>query len=153
MLEYIDAYVGSQEIPNEESLVIVITDYILQCRGKKAKIYKEKERKPLTKDELSLYIDSLIGEITCVVFLGGDCAPEEINDLAAYIREKYSDIKIGWYSADETITIFTEYRNFDYIKLGPYNQKRGGLNSPKTNQRLYMIEGALLIDITNLFWK
>lgn len=153
MLKYIDTYVGSQEIPNEESLVIVIDDYIHQCRGRKAKMYKDKEKKLLTQEELSIYIDSLIDEVSCVLFMGGDCAPEEINDLAAFVRKKYPDMKIGWYSADETITIFTEYHNFDYIKLGPYNQKRGGLNSSKTNQRMYLVDGAILRDITNRFWK
>lgn len=153
MLEYIDTYIESQEIPDEESLVIIIDDYIHQCRGRKAQMYKEKERKPLTEEELSIYIDSLIDEITCVVFKGGDYAPDVVNEFAAFIRSKYPDMKIGWYSADESITVFTEYQNFDYIKFGSYNQKRGGLNSPKTNQRMYRVEGAVLRDITKCFWK
>lgn len=108
---------------------------------------------PLSTEELGVYIDSLIDDITCVVFMGGDVAPDEVNDLAAFIRKQHPALKIGWYSGDESITVFTEYANFDYLKFGSYNQKKGGLNSPKTNQRLYKVEGGILKDITNHFWK
>lgn len=153
MLQYLDTYVGLQEIPGEVSLVIILSDYVFQCRGKKAQMYKSKEGKPLTKEEFTVFIDSLIGDITCVTFMGGDIAPDEINDLATFVRIQYPDLRIGWYSSDESITVFTEYQNFDYIKLGPYNQRKGGLRPPKTNQRLYKVEGAMLRDITHLFQK
>ena len=39
------------------------------------------------------------------------------------------------------------------IKLGPYIEDLGPLNSKNTNQRFYKIEENKLIDITNLFWK
>lgn len=151
MVQYLDVYVGLQEIPSEVSLVIIISDYIRQCRGKKAKLYKSIEAKPLIPEELSVLIDSLIEEITCVTFMGGDIAPDEMNDFAAFVRTQYPELRIGWYSADESITVFTDYQNFDYIKLGSYNQRKGGLSSPKTNQRLYKVEGAALRDITHRF--
>jgi hypothetical protein len=43
--------------------------------------------------------------------------------------------------------------NFDYIKLGPYDPARGGLDSPTTNQRFYRVEGGKLVDATSLFRK
>ena len=39
------------------------------------------------------------------------------------------------------------------IKLGPYIEELGPLNSKTTNQRFYKIEEGKLVDITNLFWK
>ena len=39
------------------------------------------------------------------------------------------------------------------IKLGPYIEELGPLNSKTTNQRFYKIEKNKLVDITNLFWK
>lgn len=39
------------------------------------------------------------------------------------------------------------------IKLGPYKEEFGPLNSKATNQRFYKVNGKELIDITNLFWK
>lgn len=153
MLQYLDTYVGLREIPGEVSLAIIISDYVLQCRGKKAQQYKSMEAKNLTEDDLCMFIDSLIDKITCVVFMGGDIAPDEVNGLAAIVRKQYPNLKIGWYSSDDSVTVFTEYQNFDYLKFGPYNQRRGGLVSPKTNQRLYKVEGAMLRDVTSSFWK
>ena len=39
------------------------------------------------------------------------------------------------------------------IKLGPYIEELGPLNSKTTNQRFYKVNEKELIDITNLFWK
>lgn len=44
------------------------------------------------------------------------------------------------------------------IKLGPYIEELGGLDNPKTNQRLYKIVKDsdsiwTFEDITNMFWK
>ena len=47
--------------------------------------------------------------------------------------------------------------NFDYIKLGPYSEEFGPLNSVTTNQRMYKVVkqngNYELVDITNKFWK
>lgn len=84
--------------------------------------------------------------------MGGDIAPDEINELASHIRANYPELKIGWYSGGETITVFTEYKNFDYLKFGSFIKKLGPLTSPKTNQRLYKVEGGVLRNITRLLW-
>ncbi len=152
MLKYYNTLIGLQEIPDEVCLVINITNCPFHCNGCHAKMLWEDIGTPLTPDELNVFIDSLWGDITCVVFMGGDIAPDEINELAAHIRTHYPDLKIGWYSGGETITVFTEYQNFDYLKFGPYIKKLGPLNSPKTNQRLYKVEGGVLRNITRLLW-
>lgn len=85
--------------------------------------------------------------------MGGDIEPDEVNRLAKYVRQTYPHLKIGWYSGQEWFSIFAEYKNFDYLKLGPYIKKLGGLTSPKTNQRLYKVDGHILRNITNRFWK
>ena len=52
--------------------------------------------------------------------------------------------------------------NFNYVKLGPYIEELGPLNSKTTNQRFYKVEsvgyedgttGYELNDITYKFWK
>lgn len=98
-----------------------------------------------------MLIDSTLQDITCIIFMGGDIAPDEINELASHVRTNYPDLKIGWYSGGETITVFTEYKNFDYLKFGPFIKKLGPLTSPTTNQRLYKVENGLLRNITRLF--
>lgn len=43
---------------------------------------------------------------------------------------------------------------FDYIKIGPYIEEKGPLNSPTTNQRLFKYDlDGVEIDITSTFWK
>lgn len=154
MLKYKDAYIGTQEIPGEVSLVIAITNCPFRCQGCKTKDMQDDIGEMLTPEMLTILIDSLYGEFTCVCFKGGDIAPDEVNDLAAHIRANYPQFNIAWYSSEKSISIFTEYKNFDYMKFGAYIKKLGGLSSRKTNQRLYkVVDGYKLKDITYLFWK
>lgn len=134
------------------SLVINISNCPIHCKGCHAKMLWDDVGKPLTSEELNVLLDSLLGDITCVCFMGGDMEPDAVNDLARHIRRHYPELKIGWYSGEESVTVFTEYQNFDYLKLGPYVKKLGGLNSPKTNQRMYQVVGPYLKDITHKFW-
>ncbi len=152
MLKYQDVTIGLQEIPNEVSLVINIANCPFRCKGCNAKQLWEDKGELLTFETIAMLIDSTIDDISCVLFMGGDIAPDEVNELAGYIRDKYPGLKIGWYSGGEFITVFTEYKNFDYLKFGAYIKKLGGLNSKRTNQRLYKVEQGLLRNITPLFW-
>ena len=44
-------------------------------------------------------------------------------------------------------------QNFEYIKLGPYIEKLGGLKSPDTNQHFYRIYGDEMKDGIYRFWR
>ena len=48
------------------------------------------------------------------------------------------------------------FENFDYVKVGPYIESFGPLNSKTTNQRLYKVaheaDSYSLMDITSRFW-
>ena len=152
MLKYSDIVIGLQEIPGEVSLVINITNCPFRCKGCNAKKLWEDIGEPLSCANLNMLIDSTLQDITCVLFMGGDIAPDEINKLASHIRANYPELKVGWYSGGETMTIFTEYKNFDYLKFGSFVKKLGPLTSHKTNQRLYKVEKDILRDFTYLFW-
>lgn len=72
-----------------------------------------------------------------------------------YIR---NPIKVGWYSGRQELSKDIDLMNFDYIKLGPYDEDKGPLNKRTTNQRLYKVvhestERNELHDITYKFWK
>lgn len=153
MLKYYNTIIGLQEIPDEVSLVINIANCPLRCKGCHAQMLWKNEGTPLTKDLLDDLVKPLSKDVTCVCFMGGDMEPDEVNRLAGYIRQSYPHLKIGWYSGQEWFSIFAEYKNFDYLKLGPYIKKLGGLTSPRTNQRLYRVKDGLLKDITSCFWK
>lgn len=152
MLKYVDTQVTFAEIPDEISLCISISNCHIRCKGCHSRYLWKDTGEPLTEEELHQLIDRNAG-ITCVCFMGGDIAPDEINSLAGYVRKEYPQLKIGWYSGTDQLTIHTEYCNFDFIKFGPYVKELGGLISQKTNQRLYSIKGGKFTNITSRFWK
>ena len=91
--------------------------------------------------------------------MGGDSDTELLNALASEIKAEY-DIKVAWYSGRQELSKNIYLGWFDYIKLGPYIEELGPLNSKTTNQRMYKVvynhyedgtAGYELIDITYKF--
>lgn len=146
MLKYHSAEIGTQEIPGEVSLVIKIANCPFKCGRCKHKELTEDDDKLLSSNILSVLIDSAISDISCVVFIGGDSAPEKVNDLASLIRFYFPFLKIGWFSGDPDISIFMEYKNFDYLRLGKCVVPQDKKDSDKP--RLYRIKNGTLRDIT-----
>ena len=85
--------------------------------------------------------------------MGGDANPSEVDDIAQDIKEYYPELKVGWYSGRQELSKDIELGNFDFIKLRPYIEEFGPLNSKTTNQRFYKVNSKELVDITNRFWK
>ena len=154
MLKYVDTKIVFQEVPNEISLAINISNCPCNCPGCHSAYLAEDIGKELTEEELNILIASNEG-ISCVCFMGGDRESYEIKHMASYIRNIYPNLKIAWYSGKDTLpsSIELNIHNFDYIKLGPYIEELGPLNSKYTNQRFYEINNGKLIDKTYLFWN
>ena len=86
--------------------------------------------------------------------MGGDASSDEIGKLAGFLQHQtVSKVKVGWYSGKPALPPDFLLNNFQYVKLGPYIERLGGLISKTTNQRLYKIVGEELIDITSCYWK
>lgn len=139
MPKYIDARVTFSEVPDEISLCISITGCPYRCFSCHSPHLRENIGEPLDSNSLSSLIENNKG-ITCVCFMGGDGAPYEVNALAAYVRSTYPSLKIAWYSGSRKVSSSIDLCNFDYIKVGPYLEGFGGLDSPTTNQVMYRIE-------------
>ena len=152
MLKYVDTKVTFSEVPDEISLCINITGCKIGCKNCHSPYLAEDIGEPLDLQHLTNLIDSNKG-ITCVCIMGGDANPDEVDDIAQDIKEYYPELKVGWYSGRQELSKKINLENFDAIKLGPYIEELGPLNSKNTNQRFYKIEENKLIDITNLFWK
>lgn len=152
MLKYYDVRIGALEIPGEVSLVFHISNCPFQCRCCPTPECKKDEGDLLTEEILDVYLDSVGDDASCLLFMGGDLAPDIINELAAHVREKYPEKRVAWFSEEESVSVFTEYQNFDYLKFGRYNRKYGLLSSRKTNQRLYRVDKGLLRNITAQLW-
>lgn len=172
MLKYVNTDIVFQEIPNETTLAINISNCPCHCKGCHSAYLAEDigeylidYPKNIYSDDFSIYnIDELIEKnegITCVGLMGGDSDPLLINILASYIKLKYPDLLIAWYSGRQELAKEIELENFNFIKLGPYIEELGGLKSPATNQRLYEYNplysdytiGPSWRDITSTFWK
>lgn len=152
MLKYVDTKVVFAEVPDEITLAINISGCPCNCKGCHSSYLAEDIGEPLDLQRLTNLIDSNKG-ITCVGLMGGDANPSEVDDIAQDIKEYYPELKVGWYSGRQELSKDIELSNFDYIKLGPYKEEFGPLNSKTTNQRFYKVNGKELIDITSRFWK
>ena len=154
MLKYADTDVVFQEIPDEVTLAINITNCPCHCPGCHSKYLWEDTGLPLNTDALDDFIDQYGRSITCIAFMGGDCDPKGVNMLAQYIHEEHPEFKVAWYSGRLRVPSFINKTDFDYIKVGPFIRHLGPLNKPTTNQRFYRkLDNGTFEDITSRFWK
>lgn len=160
MLKYVNTEVTFLEIPDEITLCINISNCPCHCKGCHSSYLAEDIGEKLTLDKIYDLIDNN-GGITCICFMGGDSSPKEIDMFARCIKDLY-DIKVAWYSGKQELSKDINLEFFDFIKLGPYKEEFGPLNSRTTNQRMYKIvldhyddgtSGYELEDITYKFWK
>ena len=160
MLKYVDTMVTFSEIPDEITLCINITGCKIGCKNCHSSYLAEDIGEGLTLDKIYKLIDNNEG-ITCVCFMGGDSSPKEIDMFARCIKDLY-DIKVAWYSGRQELAKEINLKWFDFLKLGPYIEELGPLNSKTTNQRMYKVvynhyddgtSGYELEDITYKFLK
>lgn len=152
MLKYVDAKVVFAEVPDEVTLAINISNCPCQCKGCHSSYLAQDIGTELTFNEVRKLIKKNSG-ISCIALMGGDAEPDKVNTLASFITNHYNSIKVAWYSGRQELSNSIDLFNFDYIKLGPYKEEFGPLNSRTTNQRFYKVNGKELVDITNKFWK
>ena len=160
MLKYVNYDITFQEIPDEITLCINISNCPCHCKGCHSSYLAEDIGEELTLDKIYKLIDNNEG-ITCICFMGGDSSPKEIDMFARLIKDLY-DIKVAWYSGKQELSKDINLSNFNYVKLGPYIEELGPLNSKTTNQRMYRVaynhyddgtSGYELEDITYKFLK
>ena len=152
-MKFVETNITFSEFPDEIALCINISNCPCHCPGCHSSYLANDIGKELNQESL----DKLITKgISLVGFMGGDANPLFINILAKYVKDKYG-LKVGWYSGRDYLPDCINLNNFDYIKLGPYIEKLGGLQRHTTNQRFYKIlrtQGHIvLLDITKDFFK
>ena len=138
-----------QEIPGEVTLALNLSGCPCHCPGCHSQHLWEDVGEELNEGLLDALVAKYQGLITCVAFMGGDQAPEEVAELAKLA--KGLSLKAAWYSGRMNLPAVDGA--LDYVKIGPYIESLGGLKSEKTNQRLYKRVGERWEDITSSFWK
>lgn len=152
MLKYVDAKVVFAEVPDEVTLAINISNCPCQCKGCHSSYLAQDIGTELTFNEVRKLIKKNSG-VSCIAIMGGDAEPDKINTLASFIINHYNSIKVAWYSGRQELSNSIDLSNFDYIKLGPYKEEFGPLNSRTTNQRFYKVSDGELVDITSRFYN
>ena len=149
-LKYKETMIVFQEVPNEVSLAINVTGCPYHCIGCHSPHLWEDAGTPLL-DTLASLIEHHHEYITCVAFMGGDHNLPEL--AAALAMVKTYRLKTCLYTGSDSFPPVPVLRLLDYIKLGPYWENAGGLNSPTTNQRFFKVEPETLTltDQTYLF--
>ena len=154
MLKYVNTGIVFQEIPDEVTLAINISNCPCHCPGCHSHYLWEDVGLPLTTEALDDFVAKYGSNLTCLAFMGGDNEPQGVNQLAQYVHDKYPQYRVAWYSGRLRIPPSINKADFDYIKIGPYIRHLGPLSKPTTNQRLYrQTADGQFEDITARFWK
>ena len=157
MIKYVDTKVVFQEIPDETTLAINISNCPCHCKGCHSSYLAQDIGKPLNKSSLSELIEGNKG-VSCVSFMGGDNDAIHLVALASWVKT-HTNLKVAWYSGRQELAgiVARQLQWFDYIKLGPYKEELGGLDNRETNQVLLQIDNSygksIVKDITSRFWK
>lgn len=146
MLKYVDTKIVFQEVPDEITLAINISNCPCKCKNCHSSYLAEDIGEELNEHSLQELIKINNG-ITTVCFMGGDSSPSEIDTMAEFIKVRFP-IKVAWYSGRQELSKDIHLEWFDFIKLGPYIEELGPLNSETTNQRMYKVEECYYEDGT-----
>lgn len=149
MIKYVPGMtnVVLEEIPDRVTLALEISNCQGNCIGCHSPFLKNDIGEELTPAVADRLIADNFG-INCFLLLGEGRDRKALLDIAAHVRSKYPKLEVGLYSGRASVEQEI-YDAFDYVKVGPYIEEFGPLNSVKTNQRLYH-HGE---DITSRFWQ
>ena len=154
MLKFHNYDIVFQEIPDEVTLAVNITGCPNRCVGCHSPFLWADMGEPLNEESLSIIIGEYKDAITCLSFMGGDQDPEEVDRLAKWLHNQWPKLKVAWYSGRQQLAAEIDLKNFNYVKLGPYEADKGSLKDRTTNQRLYRIlPNGEKEDITSRFWR
>ncbi len=152
MLKYYNYDIVFQEIPDEVTLAVNITNCPNRCKGCHSPHLQADFGEELNEARIIALLDKYSSAITCFCFMGGDAEPLEINRLARFIRVRYPELKAAWYSGSARLADGFDMKSFQYIKLGSYDEKLGSLKSETSNQQLFKIQpDGGTKDISGLF--
>lgn len=133
-MRYVSRQIVFREIPQEISLAYLISGCQRRCPGcHSADSWNSWAGNLLSVDSFSNDLSKYRLSITCVLFFGGEWHQNQLTELLVLARQE--GLKTALYSG-ETGVSDKIVRHLDYLKLGPYVQALGGLESPRTNQRL-----------------
>ncbi|ASK28272.1 anaerobic ribonucleoside-triphosphate reductase activating protein [Neisseria chenwenguii] len=127
-----------QEVPGEVSLAFLFSGCPLRCPGcHSADTWKKGIGQALTVEYLKGRLKRYRGLISCVLFMGGEWLPQELEKMMAAVAEE--GLKICLYTGLEGGELASLSNGLTsritYLKTGRWRAALGGLDSATTNQR------------------
>lgn len=138
MIKYLYIKEVFAEVPGEITLALSISNCQIQCKGCNQKELWEDKGTNLTPKHLKELIKEHRG-ITCVCFMGsGNKEYKELNILAEVVKKH--NLKVAIYLGEDYLPNELLLKYIDYLKLGHWEDSKGGLDSPNTNQTMYEVK-------------
>ena len=145
-------YITTQDVPDELALAISLSGCHIHCKGCHSAFTWDPFFGELLTDDMFRNIIKNNKYASCVLFYGGEWQLERLLELIEIAKEYR--LKVCLYTGLELEKVDKKLIDvLDYLKVGPYIEKLGGLNKKTTNQKMYKIENGKLIDITNKFYQ
>jgi len=137
MIRFLNTALTFQEVPDEVSLCVNVTNCPHRCPGCHSPELREDAGRDL---ELSLpvLLQKFGSDMTCVCLMG------EGNDIDALVRclsvIRAHGFKTCLYTGcDKPSDVLQAIPYLDYLKLGRWDHELGGLDRSTTNQRMYRL--------------
>ena len=92
MLKYVNTGIVFQEIPDEVTLAINISNCPCHCPGCHSRYLWEDIGLPLNTDAIDAFVEQYGTDITCISFMGGDADPKGVDLLLQPSTNKTSTI-------------------------------------------------------------
>jgi anaerobic ribonucleoside-triphosphate reductase activating protein len=151
MLKVYNYDIVFQEVPNETTLALNISNCPYHCEGCHSPVLWTDKGLPVL-DVLEGLLVNYHNFITCVCFMGGDQDMEELTKALTLTKEQ--GLKTCLYTGADTVEqLTTLFPHLDYLKYGSYKKALGGLDSPTTNQKFLKKENEVWNDYTYKFRK
>ena len=153
MLLYVSVGISELEIPTKKSLVIYISDCQHRCKNCHTP-YLHDSYGDLLKENFEIIFNVYYDYFDIVCFMGeGKESIEEKNEMINYCKFIHNKNKKTALYCGRDCDIEKWMNNFDYIKIGSYQENKGPLTKKNTNQKLFKKENNIYKDITYMFWK
>lgn len=122
-----------QEVPTEISLVLSISGCPHRCHGcHSVELWKKDNGTLLTDAYFFNLLKRYKGYVTCICFFGGEWHPLRLAELCSYSRK--FGLKTCLYTGANDVPESLK-KELDFLKIGPWIEALGGLESIHTNQR------------------
>ena len=151
----VDYGVTLTEIPDRITLFLEFGNCMARCHGCHSKNLWLPVDNPMSMQEV-VTIATKYRELGCnaIVLMGGTTNGffrKDLEKLLMKLCGVYGN-NVGLFSGHDSLTKHVELmRYLRWLKIGHYNETKGGLSNPLTNQRFYEIINNRAIDKTYLF--